>query len=88
MRFQARQRNTETTLADTTLRLYISGMNGRELAKHLKEHGWKLDRIKGSHHIFIKEGKRAIPVPVHGTKELPRGLVSAIMKQADLKKGK
>jgi predicted RNA binding protein YcfA (HicA-like mRNA interferase family) len=50
--------------------------------------GWILDRINGSHHIFIKEGKRAIPIPVHGTKEIPKGLVNAILKQAEIKRGK
>lgn len=63
-------------------------MNGRELAEHLKKNGWKLDRIKGSHHIFIKKGRRAVPVPVHGTRDLPKGLVSAILKQAELKQRK
>ncbi len=60
-------------------------MNGKDLIKVLKENGWILDRINGSHHIFIKEEKRAIPVPVHGSKELPKGLVNAILKQAGIK---
>ena len=51
----------------------------------MKSNGWILDRISGSHHIMIKEGKRAIPVPVHGKKDLPKGLVSAIKRQAGIK---
>ncbi len=46
---------------------------------------WILDRISGSHHIMVKEGRRAIPVPVHGKTDLPKGLTNAIMKQAGLK---
>jgi predicted RNA binding protein YcfA (HicA-like mRNA interferase family) len=61
-------------------------MSGKELAKLMKENGWILDRIKGSHHIFIKEGKRAVPVPIHGSKDLPTGLVEAILKQADIRR--
>jgi predicted RNA binding protein YcfA (HicA-like mRNA interferase family) len=61
-------------------------MNGKELAKILRENNWIVDRIKGSHHIFIKEGKRAIPVPVHGSKDLPTGLVKAILKQAEIRR--
>jgi predicted RNA binding protein YcfA (HicA-like mRNA interferase family) len=59
-------------------------MNGKDLSAILKEHGWTLDRVKGSHHIFIKPGKRSIPVPVHGSKDLPRGLIKAILNQAEI----
>ena len=60
-------------------------MNGKELVKILKNHGWEVDRIKGSHYILVKEGKRSIPVPVHGNKDLPVGLVGAILKQSGIK---
>ncbi|MBD3393162.1 MAG: addiction module toxin, HicA family, partial [Chitinivibrionales bacterium] len=52
-------------------------MTGKELVKLLKKNGWVLDRIAGSHHIMIKEGLRSVPIPVHGKKYLPKGLVSA-----------
>ena len=61
-------------------------MDGKELVKILKKNGWILDRVSGSHHIMIKEGKRAVPVPVHGSKDLPKGLISAILKQTGIKK--
>ena len=60
-------------------------MNGKELVKILKKNNWVLDRISGSHHIMVKEGKRAIPVPVHRKKDVPKGLAKAILKQAELK---
>ncbi|MBN1553905.1 MAG: type II toxin-antitoxin system HicA family toxin [Phycisphaerae bacterium] len=59
-------------------------MTGRELIKIMKRRGWILDRVSGSHHIMIKEHRRSIPVPVHGKKDLPKGLVSAILKQAGI----
>jgi predicted RNA binding protein YcfA (HicA-like mRNA interferase family) len=62
-------------------------MTGKALIKILKARGWQLDRIKGSHHIMVKEGRRAIPVPVHGSKDLPKGLVKAILTQAERKEG-
>ena len=61
-------------------------MNGKQLIRALKQHGWELDRIKGSHHILVREGRRSIPVPVHGNKDLPPGLVNAILKQAGVQK--
>jgi len=57
-------------------------MTGQKLAAILVGLGWKLDRIKGSHHIFIKDGHRSIPVPIKGNKDLPKGLTQAILKQA------
>ena len=31
-------------------------MKARELFKKFQDAGWKLDRIVGSHHIFVKDG--------------------------------
>jgi predicted RNA binding protein YcfA (HicA-like mRNA interferase family) len=60
------------------------GATGRDLIKLLEAHGWTLDRVRGSHHIMVKPGKRSIPVPVHGKRELPKGLVAAIKRQAEV----
>jgi predicted RNA binding protein YcfA (HicA-like mRNA interferase family) len=37
----------------------------RDVRRKLEEHGWTLDRISGSHHVFRKEGERPISIPVH-----------------------
>jgi len=39
-----------------------------EVRKLLGSHGWSLSRIKGSHHIFTKEGESPISIPVHRQK--------------------
>jgi predicted RNA binding protein YcfA (HicA-like mRNA interferase family) len=59
-------------------------MTGKQLKKLLEKHGWMLDRISGSHHIMIRQGKRSIPVPIHGPADLPKGLVHGILKQAGI----
>ena len=61
-------------------------MTGQELIKILKDDGWILDRISGSHHIMIKEGRRSIPIPVHGKKDIPIGLYKRILKQAGIER--
>ena len=53
-------------------------MNGKELIKLLIMHGWKVERVKASHYQMLKPGHRTIPVPVHVSKDLPKGLVKAI----------
>jgi predicted RNA binding protein YcfA (HicA-like mRNA interferase family) len=45
-------------------------MTARDIMNILKKNGWKLDRIKGSHHIFEKPGRRPVSVPFHGNKDL------------------
>ncbi|MFC1592029.1 type II toxin-antitoxin system HicA family toxin [Thermodesulfobacteriota bacterium] len=60
-------------------------MDGKKLKKCLNKNGWVLDRISGSHHIMIKKGRRSIPIPIHGTNDLPIGLVKDILKQAGIK---
>jgi predicted RNA binding protein YcfA (HicA-like mRNA interferase family) len=59
-------------------------MKSKELIGLLKEHGWVIERIRGSHHIMVKN-KNTISVPLHGSKELGTGLVCKILKQAGLK---
>jgi len=34
----------------------------------LAKHGWILSRIRGSHHVFTKEGETPISIPVHRNK--------------------
>ncbi len=60
-------------------------MDGKALIKILKKHGWELDRIKGSHHIFTKDNK-SLPVPIHGKKDIPIGTLNKILKLAGIKK--
>jgi len=44
-------------------------VSGKAFIRADLDHGWMLDRIKGSHHIMSKEGEDAIPtIPVHGNK--------------------
>jgi len=59
-------------------------MTGKQLIKLLKENGWQLHRVEGSHHILIN-GTKTLTVPVHGNKDLGKGLLHALMKQGGLK---
>ena len=59
-------------------------MNGKDIIKKLQADGWRLARINGSHHIMSKAGQ-AVPVPVHGTKDVGTGLVAKIARQTGVK---
>jgi len=60
-------------------------LSGKEFCKLLKARGWYLHRVKGSHHCYRHRGKRdLIVVPVHGNKDLKKGLQRKLMKQAEI----
>ncbi|HWA83934.1 MAG TPA: type II toxin-antitoxin system HicA family toxin, partial [Fimbriimonadaceae bacterium] len=60
-------------------------VSGKELCKAVERKGWKLRRISGSHHIYAREGIRAIlSIPVHGNQTLVSGLQANLMKAAGL----
>ena len=59
-------------------------MTGKEVIAKLKAAGWSLNRIHGSHHILSKDGQ-AVPVPVHGSRDLGVGLVAAIQRQTGVR---
>jgi len=59
--------------------------SSKELLKILKIDGWYLDDVTGSHHQLkhpTKPGKVTVP---HPRKDLPKGTVNSILKQAGLK---
>jgi predicted RNA binding protein YcfA (HicA-like mRNA interferase family) len=61
----------------------------RDLIKQLEENGWKLDRVRGSHRQYQNEHKpelRTITVAGHLSEDVPVGTLSAILKQAGLRK--
>jgi len=56
-----------------------------ELVRELEREGWVLDRVRGSHHVFVhptKPGHLSVP---HPRKDLGKGLVAKLRKQAGLK---
>lgn len=59
-------------------------VTGKEVIAKLKAAGWSLDRIHGSHHILTKGGQ-AVPVPVHGSRDIGAGLLAAIQRQTGVK---
>jgi predicted RNA binding protein YcfA (HicA-like mRNA interferase family) len=59
-------------------------VNGKEVIELLKQHGWQIVRVRGSHHL-LSDGVRTIPVPVHGKQDIGTGLLKAIEKQTGVK---
>ena len=58
-------------------------MTAKYVMEILKANGWMLDRIHGSHHVFVKAGCRSVSVPFHGSKDIGN-LAKRILKEAGI----
>lgn len=62
----------------------LPNLTSGEVIKLLESNGFIFIRQKGSHKIFKKEGSVNIIVPEHGNKDLKKGLVGRILKDAGI----
>ena len=57
-------------------------MSSRQVIRQLKADGWALVHVKGSHHQFehaVKPGRVAV---AHPAKDIPKGTLASIERQA------
>ena len=63
----------------------MKSVSGRRLCRILEAHGWVLQRIHGSHHIYAQpDNPTILTVPVHGNKDLKIGTLRRLLKDAGL----
>lgn len=55
-------------------------IKGRALIKFLESTGFRVTRTKGSHVRLRAEDGRVTTVPVHGNKDIPKGLLRKIIR--------
>jgi len=61
-------------------------MTSAEFIKLLKRDGWRLDRVKGSHHQFRHPRKPGSVTVPHPRKDIPPGTLASMYRQAGLTK--
>lgn len=59
-------------------------MNGKQVISKLKEAGFTVVHIEGSHYRLAK-GDKKTSVPVHGAKDLKPGTLASIERQSGVK---
>ena len=59
-------------------------MKSAEVIELLRRHGWRLARVKGSHHQFVHPGRPGVVTVPHPSKQIPIGTLRAIFRQAGL----
>jgi predicted RNA binding protein YcfA (HicA-like mRNA interferase family) len=62
----------------------IPALTARDLLRILQRHGFVIVRQSGSHAILRHPDGRRTTVPVHGKRDIGRGLLHQIMRDADL----
>ena len=62
----------------------LTPLSPRIVKQFLEEHGFRLDRIKGSHHLYVHDDGRHTVVPVHGNEDVEVGIVTSILRAIDL----
>lgn len=77
--------NTKVNLLDSNVYdVYNRLVNSKQLIKELKKAGWTVKRVKGSHHQMGNSNFGFVITVPHPKKDLPKGLVKAIMKKAGI----
>ena len=59
-------------------------VTGARLVKALQAAGFDLTSIRGSHHRLKHPDGRATTVPVHAGKDVPKGTLRSVLRDADL----
>jgi predicted RNA binding protein YcfA (HicA-like mRNA interferase family) len=60
--------------------------DSRDILRRLKDDGFELVSIRGSHHKFVQPHTRRVVILTHPKKDLPLGTVRAIYRQAGWEK--
>ena len=64
----------------------LSNVTGRELIKFIKSIGYRFDRQKGNHRIFVHENMKSITIPVYKKKLVKLGLLGGILRDIGISK--
>lgn len=60
-------------------------MDSAAVIRKIEADGWRLDRVRGSHHHFVHPAKPGVVTVVHPLKDVPKGTLGSIQRQAKLK---
>ena len=60
-------------------------LNSKELVRVLEKKGFSFSRQTGSHANYINDEVTRVTVPIHGKKDLGKGLLKQILADANIK---
>jgi len=59
-------------------------VNAKELIRELEKKGFRFSRQSGSHAIYANNEGTKVTIPIHGKKDIGKGLLKQIMKDAGI----
>jgi predicted RNA binding protein YcfA (HicA-like mRNA interferase family) len=64
----------------------LPAVNGKQVIRALTKIGFVVDRDVGSHHVlaYPADARRIVTIPIHAGKDLKRGTLRSIIRQAGL----
>ena len=63
----------------------VPSLSGEKVVAQLKKHGFRVDRVNGSHRIMKNDADgRGTTVPVHGGRDVAKGTLRSILSDVDL----
>jgi predicted RNA binding protein YcfA (HicA-like mRNA interferase family) len=63
----------------------MKAISGRDFARVVERHGWRLLRVNGSHHIYGKAGSVVrLSIPIHANRPLKTGLLRHLAKLEEI----
>jgi predicted RNA binding protein YcfA (HicA-like mRNA interferase family) len=63
----------------------VKPVSGKRMCRLLEARGWQLNRVSGSHHIYVHPATgRQTTIPVHGNADLKPKTQRSIMRDAGL----
>lgn len=63
----------------------LPALKAREVVRVLERAGWQIDHVTGSHYIMRHpERPGRVVVPYHGNRDLKRGTLASIIRQAGM----
>jgi len=66
----------------------VEAMNSRQIIRRLERDGWRLVRTKGSHRQYKHPDKPGLVTVPHPRRNIPKGTLRSIFKQAGWSKRK
>jgi predicted RNA binding protein YcfA (HicA-like mRNA interferase family) len=57
----------------------VPSLPGRKIVRALEGHGFKVTRVRGSHHILAHSDGRTTTVPVHASRDVAKGTLRGIL---------
>lgn len=81
----SQQASTHSLLIKLSLVCIDTHVNSREVIKAIEADGWRLKRVRGSHHHYVHPTKPGIVTVPHPRKDMPLGTLRSVERQSGIK---